>query len=166
MTNPAGPPPNPSGQPPAGPPTGGFPPPPAPGAYPPPPGPPGSVPPAPAAAKSRGKGIFGSILGRLIGVGVLVVVGIVITVITSRHDPDKAKVGDCINGSTDANKVKVVDCKGSDAAWKVVGVVDNKTEAQFDTENQKVCESFPDWENALWWGTKGKSGTVLCVKKP
>jgi hypothetical protein len=57
---------------------------------------------------------------------------------------------------------KIVPCTSSDATYKVVGVVSNKTEIQFDTDD-KICDAYPDAESALWQGQTGKSGSVLCL---
>lgn len=80
-------------------------------------------------------------------------------------DPTNAKVGDCITNTVkeDASDAKRVDCSKPEAKNKVVGVVPNVTEAEFDKNNQTLCDAFPDWENVLWFGKTGAKGKVLCL---
>ena len=87
-------------------------------------------------------------IGRWIAavVGVIIVVAIVAVVrfglgeITAflTGDTTKAKAGDCITESPDANDMKIVDCTKPEAAFKVAGVVDNKTQAEAETSVRAV----------------------------
>jgi len=107
-------------------------------------------------------------------VGVIVVIAIVAVVrfgfkeITAflTGDTTKAKVGDCITETPNANDMKIVDCTKPEAAFKVAGVVDNKTKAEAETS----CEPFPTAESYLfqWEGTSEATdttkGQVLCLE--
>jgi hypothetical protein len=123
-------------------------------------------PPQPA-PKKRGRARI------IVGVVALVVVaGVVIAgVISSRSNPSNAKVGDCLKGSEvtstaaqDAGDVKIVDCTSADAKFKVVGKVDNKTKAQFTTDDT-ICQPYVQAgaTTALWGGKSGSTGFVLCL---
>jgi hypothetical protein len=124
------------------------------------------------------KGGAGKVVGIIAGVVVLLLVicGVALFAGGSkfmdsvRHDPANAKVGNCLAGdkmdSTTAqkvNNVKVVDCNSSDANYKVVGIVPNKTQSDFDTDDE-ICKNYPTAESALWQGATGQSGSVLCLE--
>jgi hypothetical protein len=102
-------------------------------------------------------------------VGVLLIVGVIVGVISSRSSPDRAKVGDCLKGSSitsttaqDASDVKIVACTSSDAKYKVVGKLDNKSKTEFEV-SQNPCTDFKDATSALWGQTKGENGYILCL---
>jgi hypothetical protein len=81
----------------------------------------------------------------------------------TRDNAVNAQVGDCLAGTTpeelNASKLKKVECSQSDAGFKVVERVENKTEAE---ANSACTESTEDrW--VFWSGETGKSGTVLCL---
>jgi hypothetical protein len=83
----------------------------------------------------------------------------------TRDNAVNAQVGDCLAGTTpeelNADKLKKVDCTQSDAGFKVVERVENKTEAE---ANSACTESTEDrW--VFWSGESGKSGTVLCLAR-
>ncbi|OLB78338.1 MAG: hypothetical protein AUI14_13600 [Actinobacteria bacterium 13_2_20CM_2_71_6] len=85
-------------------------------------------------------------------------------------DPIDAKVGNCLAGETldsttakEVNNIKIVDCTSTDAKYRVVGIVAGKTEVQFDADDH-VCALYPSAESALWQGTTGKVGSVLCLE--
>jgi hypothetical protein len=80
-------------------------------------------------------------------------------------DPANAKVGDCITETVkaDASDAKVVACNKPEAKNKVVGVVSNVSESEFDSKNQELCDAYPDWENVIWLGRSGGTGKVLCL---
>jgi hypothetical protein len=124
------------------------------------------------------KGGAGKVIGIIAGVIVLLLLicGGVFALFGSKfvdsvkHDPANAKVGNCLAGdkldSTTAqkvNNVKVVDCTSTDANYKVVGIVPNKTQTDFDTDNT-ICKDYPTAESALWQGSPGSSGSVLCLE--
>jgi len=81
----------------------------------------------------------------------------------SRKDAQNAKVGDCLAGTSpeelNAEKLKIVPCTQSDAGFKVVERVENKTEA----EAQGSCTESTEDRWVYWSGEKGKAGTVLCL---
>ena len=119
--------------------------------------------------KKRGIGkIIISILGVIVVIAIVAVVKFgfreVMALVTG--DTTKAKVGDCITETPDANDMKIVDCTKTEAAFKVVGVVDNKTKAEAETS----CEPFPTAESYLfqWEGRAQPSdttkGQVLCLE--
>jgi hypothetical protein len=119
----------------------------------------------PPAPKKRGRT---RLIISLVSV-VVVVVAVIVTLITSRSNPSHANVGDCLKGSAitsttaqDASDVKIVDCASSDAKYKVVGKVDNKTKAEF-TSSQNPCTAFPSATSALWGQTNGDKGYILCL---
>ncbi|MEV6666648.1 LppU/SCO3897 family protein [Streptomyces nigra] len=71
----------------------------------------------------RRKVSFKTIKNVLVGVGV--VVAIVVGVITSMDDADKAEVGDCLkSASSSSDEMEVVDCTSSDAEAKVLKKID------------------------------------------
>jgi hypothetical protein len=105
--------------------------------------------------------------------------GIIITVVVliagavgffflNRDNAVNAKVGDCLPASaltetlSDASDLKTVDCAGADAKYSVVGVVENKTSAQFQADDN-LCQAFPTAESVLWLGETGKAGKVFCL---
>jgi hypothetical protein len=135
----------------------------------PPPSPYGAAPPP---AKKGGA-------GKVIGIvaGVLVLLLIVCGVIgvfafnSAKKDPANAKVGNCLASdkldSTTAQEVKnvkVVDCGSSSATYKVVGIVSNKTQTDFTTDNE-ICKAYPTAVSAIWQGPPGESGSVLCLEQ-
>ena len=127
----------------------------------------------PTAPPPKRRGAFSSGLIRLLGSLVLVaLIGggyYIFHSITHKDDTTNAKVNDCIHSdaltSTTAKEVKntkIVKCDDPSANYKVVGVVDSKTEIQFDADNS-ICSQYPDAESALWQGVSGQSGSVLCL---
>jgi hypothetical protein len=103
-----------------------------------------------------GKG--GSKLKRaLIGIVVAVVVfGVAIWL--GMDEPARAKVGDCVSG-TSAEELQIVECASPQAEWKVVGRVEDKAQ----TEMSSACQAFQNAERAYWQGEQGKNGLVLCL---
>jgi hypothetical protein len=124
----------------------------------------GTVPPQPGAAftppppqKRRGRRIVALV------VLLVVVVGIVIAALSaSGSNTDSAAVNDCVT-KPDNDNIKVVDCGSSDASLKVVGKVENKTQADVSLNSAAICKPFPTATNAYWKGKIGKAGYVLCL---
>ena len=161
-----------------GPPPGSPPPPPpgspysgysgeAPAPYPGGPVPGGPVP--PPAKKSGGK-VVGIIIGAVVLLLVVCVGGGALLWNNVKENPTNAKVGDCLAGETmdsttarEVHDIKKVDCTATNAKYKVAGIVENKTEIQFKIDNE-ICHAFPTAESALWQGTQGKPGSVLCLE--
>jgi hypothetical protein len=119
------------------------------------------------------KSSAGKIIGILAGVAVLLLVlcgGAAYFIYNkSKTDTVNAKVNDCIKSdaltSTTAKEVsntKIVPCDSAEANYKVVGIVPNKTEAQFNVDD-KICDKYPTAESALWQGERSKAGSVLCL---
>jgi hypothetical protein len=138
------------------------------------PNPYGGAPVPPPAKKSKA----GKIIGIIAGVVVLLIVICVGALFAGgsklldgiKNDPANAKVGNCLAGdkldsstAKPVSNVKVVDCTSSTANYKVVGVVNGKTQAQFNADDN-VCKDFATAQSALWQGTAGKAGSVLCLE--
>jgi hypothetical protein len=139
---------------------GGFPPPNQPGQFP-PPNQAGGFPPGPPPQQaSRGGGMRKRIVTIVIA---LVVIGGIaaVSAFLNRDAASKAKVGDCVSqeGSDDLSVVKCGDAK---AKFKVVGRVENKTQAEAGVN---ACGPFVDQgaTQAYWEGEQGKKGLVLCL---
>jgi hypothetical protein len=111
----------------------------------------------PPAAKSKRGG-----LTAIIAVAVIAVLAVAAFLFFPRNEPAKAKVGQCLAGTTvdklDANKLKIVDCGTADAGFKVVQRVESQTYADSD----KACTTA-ETEYVFWSGKEGKAGTVLCL---
>jgi hypothetical protein len=125
--------------------------------------------PPPTAPKRTGRTV-GIIIGVVVLLGVLCVGGLVAANVLGKNSPANAKVGDCLAGdsmnSTTAqkvNNVKIVDCTSADAKYKVVGLVGNKTETDFESD-QNICQAFPTAQFGLWQGNSGEAGSVLCLE--
>jgi hypothetical protein len=123
--------------------------------------------PQPPARKKRGAA---RIVVPIVSVIVLGVIAIVVYV-ASRSSPVHAKVGDCLKGTAitsttaqDAGDVKIVACTSTDAKYKVVGKVDNKSKTQFTTDDA-ICQPYvaAGATTALWGQTSGENGFVLCL---
>lgn len=128
-------------------------------------------PPPPPPAPKRKTGL---IIGIIVGVVVLLLclcgVGIFFAVRSGvfegiTRDPNNAKVGDCITETVkaDASDAFLVACDKPEAKHKVVGIVGNVTESEFDADNQTICDAYPDWENVIWLGRQGGNGKALCL---
>jgi hypothetical protein len=77
-------------------------------------------------------------------------------------DPDTAKAGDCMSG-TSAQNLKVVKCTEAGAQYKVVGKVSDKSQSEFNSNSESICKPFPSAESAFWKGESGGKGYVLCL---
>jgi hypothetical protein len=110
--------------------------------------------PAPAPAKGRGKLL-------MIGLTVLVLVAVGVTGYMKYHQittsPDKAKVNDCLSGTT-AKSVELVTCSDASAKWVVVGraAINN---VPTEDEQRIICANHPETESMYM---KAKS-YVLCL---
>jgi len=112
----------------------------------------------PAQPKKRRLGLR---IGLTLGVVVVVlIIGFVSKFLTG--DPDTAKVGDCMSGSS-AENLKVVKCADAKAEFKVVGKVDGKSQTDFNVSSTQICKPFPNAESAFWKGERGGKGYVLCL---
>jgi len=77
----------------------------------------------------------------------------------TRDNGENAQVGNCVTESG-SNYVKIVDCGDAKATLKVVGRVENKTEAE---ARGSACSAYPDATQVFWEGKQGQSGMVLCL---
>lgn len=77
----------------------------------------------------------------------------------TRDNGENAQVGNCVTESG-SNYVKIVDCGDAKATLKVVGRVEDKTEAE---ARGSACNAFPDATQVFWQGKQGQSGMVLCL---
>lgn len=93
---------------------------------------------------------------------VIAAVVIVIVLVLRQSDPDSAKVGDCMAGSS-AENLKVVKCTDAKAQYKVVGKVENKSQTDFSINSAGICKAYPTAESAFWKGERGGKGYVLCL---
>src|SRR5581483_6375634 len=77
-----------------------------------------------------------------------------------------AKVGDCVTQTTkpDASDAKLVACDNGNARHKVIGIVKNVRESDFDADPQQICKDFPEWKNVVWVGKKGGTGDAWCLE--
>lgn len=120
--------------------------------------------PAPSAVAPAKSSVAGGIVKRIIGAVVVFAVisigGLIYKNVTGA--PETAKVGDCLSGQA-ADEIKTIDCTDAAAAHKIVGKVEDKTEAEFKSDEQ-ICSAYPTTENAYWEGTKGGKGYVLCLE--
>jgi len=107
----------------------------------------------------KGQSTLGKI--RIIIVALVVVIGGPIAIIAAQSAPSAANVGDCMSGQT-AETLKKVDCTDASVAWTVVGRLSDKTEAEFDAQDDP-CAAFPTSETAYWEGKKGEKGFLLCL---
>ncbi|HEY0697919.1 MAG TPA: hypothetical protein VGD43_08930 [Micromonospora sp.] len=117
------------------------------------------VPPAP----SKGKGILGRIIGAVVVFAVISLGALAWKYISG--DPDTAKVGDCLVAGDKEEDLTTTKCDDAKAQYKVVGKIDNKTEAEFNASSvSNPCEAFPTAESAFWKGEKGGTGYILCLE--
>jgi hypothetical protein len=81
----------------------------------------------------------------------------------TRHNPEAARVGDCVR-QTGADSVQVVDCGDPNAAFKVVGRVEDKTQVE---ASLSACDPYAGQgaKQAYWSGKLGEKGYVLCLAK-
>jgi hypothetical protein len=86
---------------------------------------------------------------------VVIVLGIVIVALSATgSSTDSAAVNDCVT-KPDNDNLKVVDCGSGDASLKVVGKVENKTQAEASINSAAICKPFSTATNAYWQGEIG-----------
>ena len=111
---------------------------------------------APGRPMDPGKPLFRrpAILGLLLPI--LVIAAIVISNLTTTTTSEAA-VGQCVvnNGTDDDPKVKVVDCTSSDAAYKIIGKLDDSTD-------DSQCDQFEGVE-ASYTVERGSTKYTLCL---
>ncbi|WP_329107409.1 porin [Micromonospora sp. NBC_01699] len=128
------------------------------------------VPPAPA-KKSPIKKIVSVLVVIVVAVAVKFGVGAVLG--GEEDKAAEAKVGDCLAAlpevaqgeEKDAPNAKVVECTSTEAAYNVVGRIDNQTEAQAKATTD--CEQYAaeGEEYSIYYAIPaGGTGYVLCLK--
>ncbi|MFG1914149.1 hypothetical protein [Micromonospora sp. NPDC048898] len=119
-------------------------------------------------------GIVGAILAVVVVAGLKFGVVSAVGNLVNRDETAAAKAGDCIAKlpevtGTKQEKVtnaRIVECTSTEAAYNVVGRVDDQTEAQ--AKAPTACEQFfkPGEEGYIYSSIKpGKTGYVLCLTK-
>ncbi len=102
---------------------------------------------------------------RIVALVILLAVVIVVVVFAlkaAKSNPDAAKIGDCVSKGA-AEDIKVVNCTSPNAAYKVVGKVEHKTQVDFDLSSATICKPYPTAQSAFWKGKVGEAGYVLCL---
>ncbi|MEU1400310.1 hypothetical protein ABZ403_30145 [Micromonospora zamorensis] len=131
----------------------------------------------PEAKKSGGMkvlGIVGAILAIVVVAGLKFGLASAIGGYFNKDETADAKAGDCIADLPEvtgtkqekADGAKVVECTSTDAAYTVVGRVNDQSEAQ--AKAGTACDQFfqNDEEGYIFSGIEpGKSGYVLCLTK-
>jgi hypothetical protein len=81
----------------------------------------------------------------------------------TRSSPTNANVGDCVK-QTGTDSLSIVKCDDPDAAYKVVGRVDGKTQVEATLD---ACEPYVSQgaQQVYWQGKQGETGLVLCLAK-
>jgi len=126
-----------------------------------------AVPAEPEAKPRRAKKIILSIVSVLVVIGIVAVAKVGLREVIDRvtGNTTKAVAGDCVTDAQSADDMKVVDCTAADAAYKVAGVGEDKTQA----EANDVCAQFATAEDYLFLyeGTLSDTtkGRVLCLEK-
>jgi hypothetical protein len=145
---------------------------------PPPYGAPGYPPPAPPPpATSARRSPVRTILIIVSALLALCCIGSVVTlaingtkIVNSVRNPPAPKVGACMGGDSLASQtpdqfkevnLREVNCTATNANYKVVGRIDNKTQAEANVRT--ICAPFTTAEFVYWEGQPGKPGTVLCL---
>ncbi|MGW3893171.1 LppU/SCO3897 family protein [Micromonospora chokoriensis] len=131
----------------------------------------------PEAEKSGGKkalGIIGAILAVVVIAGLKFGVASAIGNYFNKDETADAKVGDCIaelpevtgTEQEEADGAKVVSCTSTDAAYTVVGRVNDQSQAQ--AQAGTACDQFfKEGEEGYVFSSiePGKTGYVLCLTK-
>jgi hypothetical protein len=71
----------------------------------------------------------------------------------------RAKQGECLTGASDTD-LRPVACTDAAAQWRVLGVVENKTQKE---AKEQACQAWPQAEASYWESRNGKNGFVLCL---
>ncbi|MFK3981080.1 hypothetical protein ACI2K4_11965 [Micromonospora sp. NPDC050397] len=132
------------------------------------------VPVSPPAKKSPVKKIVGVLAVIVVAVVVKVAVGTVLGGVFGGEDKTaEAKVGDCLAAlpevaegeEKEAPNAKVVECTSTEAAYSVVGRIDDQTEAQAAASTECAQYAAEGEEYATFYTIPpGGSGYVLCLK--
>lgn len=121
------------------------------------------APQTPTLARTLGSsGIVRRLIGAVVVFAVVSVGGIAWAYLSDA--PETAEIGDCLTGRT-ADSLRTVDCADPAAAYRVVGKVEDRTEAEFVASDvARLCAAQPTARNAYWEGKKGGKGYVLCLE--
>jgi hypothetical protein len=100
----------------------------------------------------------GTVIG-LIVIGVIIAGVAVMAYFLRQDDASEAKVGDCVSQSGD-NDISIVPCGDAEAAFKIVGKVEDATELDATLSS---CDDFDGADSTYWEGEQGGTGFVLCL---
>jgi hypothetical protein len=126
---------------------------------------------APAPEKKRVNlkivGVVGAVIVALLIAGIVVLAKNAL----SGTDTKQAQVGTCIGNLPDvaagenkaANNAKVLDCTDANAAYKVEGRLENKTQAEAKADD--ACMAYANAEYTYSAIAPGGKGYVLCLSK-
>jgi hypothetical protein len=99
-------------------------------------------------------------------VGGIVALFVVLGALSSLLGGSSAEVGDCVNAATD--EIGVVGCDDSEAAFTVVGVVEDVSQNEL-TSDPEVCADWPSAAGYAWEGTSpddlDSDGTGYCLEE-
>jgi len=90
--------------------------------------------------------------------------GVTVRALIAQATAEGAEIAHQASAPADSDDVKlrVVPCDGPEAAYKVVGVVNNKLQSEADADG--VCGQYPDADVVYWEGYAGRPGLVLCLQ--
>ena len=122
-----------------------------------------TAPPAPA-KNSAGKAVAMRLLRVVLALAVIAGGGLAWKHLSG--SPEVASVGDCLNEAA-ADDIKTVPCDSTDAAYKVVGKIEGKTESEARSDDA-ICAAHPTTENIFSSGKEtgnmSGDGMVLCLE--
>lgn len=113
--------------------------------------------PAPSEPKKKSK-----LVKVLTTVGVAIAVAIVSFLVRGAFSGPAMKAGDCVQQTGD-DSVKVVACDSSEAAFKVLGIIEKRSRASASLPN--VCKDYPNATSVYWEGRNAGQGTLYCMQK-
>ncbi|GAA5128178.1 LppU/SCO3897 family protein [Haloechinothrix salitolerans] len=126
------------------------------------------APPGPPARTTSTTKTLLIMVGAVLGIAALGLAALIIY--TRFFTLTGAEVGDCLTG--DINKpysIEVADCGAPDATYRVVGRVEDKTMAEFESKaGKKACAPFKDAEFVYFEGygdDATASGAILCLSE-
>ncbi len=120
----------------------------------------------PQPAKPKRRGLLWVLVGIAGFVVVLVIAFVAAAVFLFGDSPATAEVGSCLSGTTDTaalnpDDMSVVACDGAEASYKVIGRVEDMTQAESET----ACQGVAGTELSLWYGASGQRGVTLCLAR-
>jgi len=121
----------------------------------------GGAPYQPAPAKKERPAWVRTVLGIVAALVVFALVRMVPSILSANGAP---KVGECVKAKG-SNAIEVVKCDDKTAEYKVVGIVENQKQADFDAD--RSCTAYPTADASYWEG-RGKGGNatgwVACLE--